>query len=165
MEANAAVRPSDCAAEVVLLSGTFATFTVVWNQTQFFNKGWNFSLATAGRWGWMSHCGQHVATGDVGGCNGAGQCRRPPTGALSSPQHTGWVPGGVEVPGWHQTCRCVDWPCLLICALTDVPAEPCWYCLRSLDTQYRPKALRQVSTTLPKHIITPILSGRTQHKE
>lgn len=52
----------------------------------------------------------------------------------------------------------------LVCAFTDGPAEPCWYCLRSLDAHYRPEAPRQVSTTLAKHIISAILPGRKQHR-
>jgi len=32
------------------------------------------------------------------------------------------------------------------CVLTDAPPEPCWYCLRSLDSEYRPESPQQVST-------------------
>lgn len=59
---------------------------------------------------------------------------------------------GAEPPAWHQVSLLILL-LVLICAFADVAGEPCWYCLRSLDAQYRAEAPRQVSTTLPKHII------------
>lgn len=43
---------------------------------------------------------------------------------------------------------------LCVCVFTDRPAEPCWYCLRSLDSEYQPETPRQVSTVLTTHIIS-----------
>ncbi|KAI3373658.1 hypothetical protein L3Q82_022264, partial [Scortum barcoo] len=33
----------------------------------------------------------------------------------------------------------------------DRPSEPCWYCLRSLDSEYRPETQKQVATAMTKH--------------
>lgn len=89
------------------------------------------------------------------------QCHLIPPAHRVSSTHThthGWYMGPVGPCFVSRTCsreafysmkavlplKLVSYFCVRVC--TDRPAEPCWYCLRSLDSEYRPETPKQVST-------------------
>lgn len=62
---------------------------------------------------------------------------------------------------WFVSVIMLMWGCLVlkavcstsVCVFTDHTVEPCWYCLRSLDSEYRPETPCQVLTFLTRSII------------